>query len=154
MKKEIKLKNSGKTLIINTASVQEAKMLKNVLFSEIKKFPLGVKLLGNTESIFDKQVDFTAVLDFIKDVLISIDTSEEAESVIFDCLKHCVYDKVHKVTPDLFDVVEEAREDYYEIIFSCVEENLKPFIKGLISELSTRLQKLDRNQMLNLMLMQ
>lgn len=153
MKKEIKLQ-SGKTLIINTASTIEVKALKNVLFAEIKKYPLGIKLLGNTASIFDKQIDFTAVFDFIKDVLISIDTSEEAESVIFDCLKHCVYDKVHKVTPDLFDEVEEAREDYYEIIFSCIEENLRPFIKSLVSMFSIRLEKLGKSRLLNMMLNQ
>ena len=154
MKKEIKLKHSGKTLIINTASTSEAKALKNVIFNEIKKYPLGIKLLGNTQSIFDKQVDFTAVFDFIKDVLISIDTSDEAESVIYDCLKHCVYDKVHKVTPDLFDEVEEAREDYYEIMYSCIEENLRPFIKSLISTFSTHYMKLMNNRLLNTMLKQ
>lgn len=154
MKKEIKLQNSGKTLIINTASTLEVKILKNVLFAEIKKYPLGIKLLGNTESIFDKQIDFTAVFDFIKDVLVSIDTSEEAESAIFDCLKHCVYDKVHKVTPDLFDEIEEAREDYYEIIYACVEHNLAPFIKSLISTFSTHLTKIGKSQLLSTILKQ
>lgn len=154
MKKEFKLKSSGKTFIFNTAPTCEVKALKNVLFNEIKKYPLGIKLINNTASIFDKQIDFTAVFDFIKDCLISIDTSEEAESVIFDCLKHCVYDKVYKVTPDLFDEVEDARQDYYEIILICIEENLRPFIKSLVSTFSTRLEKLGNNRLLNMMLKQ
>lgn len=154
MKKEIKLQNSGKTLIINTASTLEVKILKNVIFAEIKKFPLGIKLLGHTESIFDKQIDFTAVFDFVKDVLISIDTSAEAESAIFECLKYCVYDKVHKVTPELFDEVEDARQDYYEIIYACVEHNLAPFIKSLISMFSTHLAKIGKSQLLNTILKQ
>ena len=154
MKKEIKLQNSGKMLIINTASVAEVKQLKNVLLEEFKKYPLGLKLLGNTESIFDKQVDFTSVFDFIKNVLISVDVSETAEYAIFECLKHCVYDKTHKVTQDLFDEVEEAREDYYEIIFACIEENLKPFIKSLVSMWKTKIPKLGDNQLLNMILNQ
>ena len=151
MKKEVKLQNSGKVLIINTATTEEVIVLKNCLLEEIKKHPLGLKLLGNTQSIFDKQVDFTAVFDFIKNVLISIDTSETTTNAIFDCLKHCVYDKTHKVTLSLFDEVEEAREDYYEIIFACIEENLKPFIKSLVSMWKTRLVKLGKDQLSNIL---
>ena len=154
MKKEITLQNSGKTLIINTASVEEVKYLKNVLLEELKKYPLGLKLLGNTASVFDKQVDFTSVFDFIKNVLISIDISEMAENAIFECLKHCVYDKTHKVTMDLFNEVEEAREDYYEIILSCIEENLRPFIKSLVSMWKTQAERLGKSQLLNIMLNQ
>lgn len=154
MKKEIKLQNSGKMLIINTASTAEVKYLKNVLLEEIKKYPLGLKLLGNTESVFDKQVDFTSVFDFIKNVLISVDISETAENAIFDCLKHCVYDRTHKVTLDLFDEIEEAREDYYEIIFACIEENLKPFIKSLVSMWKIQAEKLGKSQLLNMILNQ
>lgn len=152
MKKEIKLENSGKTLIINTASVEEVKYLKNVLLEELKKYPLGLKLLGNTASVFDKQVDFTSVFDFIKNVLISIDVSETAENAIFECLKHCVYDKTHKVTIDLFNEVEEAREDYYEIILACIEENLRPFIKSLVSMWKTQAERLGKSQLLNMIL--
>lgn len=154
MKKEIKLQNSGKMLIINTASTAEVKYLKNVLLEEFKKYPLGLRLLGNTESIFDKQVDFTSVFDFIKNVLISVDISETAENAIFDCLKHCVYDRTHKVTLDLFDEIEEAREDYYEIIFACIEENLKPFIKSLVSMWKIQAEKLGKSQLLNMILNQ
>lgn len=154
MKKEVKLQNSGKMLIINTATTAEVKYLKNALLEELKQYPLGLKLLGNTQSIFDKQVDFTSVFDFIKNVLISIDISETAENAIFDCLKHCVYDKTHKVTQDLFDEVEEAREDYYEIIFACIEENLKPFIKSLVSMWKIHAEKLGKSQLLNMILNQ
>ena len=154
MKKEIKLQNSEKTLIINTASVEEVKYLKNVLLEEMKKYPLGLKLLGNTTSIFDKQVDFTSVFDFIKNVLISVDISEVAEGAIFECLKHCVYDRTHKVTMELFNEVEEAREDYYEIIFACIEENLRPFIKSLVSMWKIQAEKLGKSQLLNTILSQ
>ncbi len=154
MKKEIKLQNSGKMLIINTASTAEVKYLKNVLLEEIKKYPLGLKLLGNTESVFDKQVDFTSVFDFIKNVLISVDISETAENAIFECLKHCVYDRTHKITLDLFDEIEEAREDYYEIIFACIEENLKPFIKSLVSMWKIQAEKLGKSQLLSMILNQ
>ena len=152
MKKEIKLQNSRKMLIINTASTAEVKHLKNVLLEEIKKYPLGLKLLGSTESIFDKQVDFTSVFDFLKNVLISVDISETAENAVFECLKHCVYDRTHKVNQNLFDEIEEAREDYYEIIFSCIEENLRPFIKSLVSMWKTQAERLGKSQLLSIIL--
>lgn len=152
--KEFKATNTGKSVIINVASTREAKELKRVILKEIQKNPLGLKLLGQTENVFDKQIDFTELIDFIKNVLIGIDTSQEVEDAIFNCLKHCVYDKTHKITESLFDDVPEAREDYYEIIYVCVEENLKSFIKSLVSTWKTHIVKLGKSQVLDTMLSQ
>ena len=77
-----------------------------------------------------KDIDFSAMLDFLKDVVIGADISEDVEAALWACLKHCTYQTAHRIDEELFDKVPAAREDYYEIIISCIEENLRPFIKS------------------------
>lgn len=140
--KEFKSAETGNTIIINCAPIKTVQRLKQVIFNEIKKSPIGIKLTGGETSIFEKEIDFTGVIDFIKDTLIGIDTSEEFLEAIFDCLQYCTYKKVYKIDEELFDRedVPEVRQDYYEIIFACVEENLRPFIKSLISTWKTHIK--------------
>lgn len=76
-------------------------------------------------------------LDDVLNLLIDIDTSEEFEKAIFECLKVCIYDtngKKLRISEQLFDDIPEAREDYYEIIAKCCEVNLRPFFKSLVSQ--------------------
>lgn len=140
--KEFKTTCTGNAVIINCATMKEVQRLKSVIFNEIRKSPIGIKLIGGETSLFEKEMDFTGIFDFIKNTLIGIDTSEEFNDAIFDCLKHCTYKKVHKITEELFDneAVPEARQDYYEIIFACIEENLRPFIQSLISTWKTHIK--------------
>lgn len=136
--------NTGNAVIINCAPTKSVQKLKQAIFNEIQKSPLGIKLIGG-EGLFDKEIDFTGVIDFLKNTLIGIDTSEAFTEAIYDCLQYCTYKKVYKIDEELFDnnAVPEAREDYYEIIFACIEENLRPFIKSLISTWKTHIK--DKN---------
>lgn len=149
--KDFKTQNGQKRVVINCATIKEVQNLKKVIFNELKKSPLGVKLTNGPESLFDKEIDFTGVIDFIKNTLIGIDISEEFEQAIFDCLKHCTYDTVYKIDESLFDndQVPEAREDYYEILYTCVEENLRPFLKSLVATWKTHIQSGKLLQVLN-----
>ena len=149
--KDFKIQNGQKRVVINCATIKEVQNLKKVIFNELKKSPLGVKLTNGPESLFDKEIDFTGVIDFIKNTLIGIDISEEFEQAIFDCLKHCTYDTVYKIDESLFDndQVPEAREDYYEILYTCVEENLRPFLKSLVATWKTHIQSGKLLQVLN-----
>ena len=81
-------------------------------------------------------------LDSILQLLVDIDTSDEFEKSVMECLKSCIYDKGGKnlkINSQLFDDIPEAREDYYEIVTKCVEVNLRPFFKSLVSEFNHRL---------------
>ena len=151
--KDFKATNTGNRIIINCASMKEVQKLKNVILKELKNSPLGLKLDNNNEDIMQKEIDFTGLLDFVKNTLIGIDTSVEFEEAIFDCLKHCTYKTVYKIDETLFDneQVPEAREDYYEIIWTCIEENLRPFSKSLLSVFKTHLKTANFVQMLNVM---
>lgn len=152
--KDFKSELTGNRIVINPASFGEVKKLKNVLFNEIRNQPLGLKLVGNTNNVLDKTIDFTAVIDFFKNVLIGADISEEIETALWACLKHCTYQTTYRIDEDLFDKVPEAREDYYEIIISCIEENLTPFIKSLVSKWKTLAPKLGESQALNVIFQQ
>ena len=141
--KEFTTQATGSTVIINCAPMKSVQKLKQVIFNEIKKSPIGIKLTGGENSLFEKEIDFTGVIDFIKDTLIGIDTSEAFNEAIYECLQYCTYKKVYKIDEALFDneAVPEARQDYYEIIVACIEENLRPFVKSLISTWKTHIKE-------------
>lgn len=129
--------NGNVAIEINPASFKEACNLKKAV---------GKSLTGKG---FLSDVDTTSLmdvkLDSILQLLVDIDTSDEFEKAVLECLKSCIYDKGGrniKITAQLFDDIPEAREDYYEIITKCVEENLRPFLKSLVSEFKHRLSTL------------
>ena len=151
--KDFKTENGKKRVVINCATIKEVQNLKKVIFNELKKSPLGLKLTEGPSSIFEKDIDFTGVIDFIKNTLIGIDTSEEFLEAIFACLKHCTYDSVYKIDEALFDndQVPEARDDYYEIIYTCIEENLRPFLRSLVATWKIHIQSGKLTQALSTM---
>lgn len=140
--KEFTCTNTGNKVVINTASFKDVQKLKQVILNEFKKSPIGVKLIGKDKTLFEKDIDFTGVIDFIKNTIIGIETSEEFNDAIFACLQYCTYKKVYKIDEALFDneAVPGARDDYYEILVACIEENLCPFIKSLISTWKTLIE--------------
>ena len=126
--------NGNVEVEIKPASFKEACNLKKAV---------GKSLIGKG---FLKDVDTTSLMDIkldsILQLLVDIDTSDEFERSVMECLKSCIYDKGGKnikITAQMFDDIPEAREDYYEIITKCVEVNLRPFFKSLVSEFNHRL---------------
>ena len=152
--KQFKAQNTGNKVIINCATLDETKKLKQAIIEELKKSPLGLKIIGQSKDLFEKEVDVTGVIEFIKNVLLGIDCSDEFDSAVFQCLRHCTYKDVYKIDKELFerDRCPEAREDYYEIIIACVEENLRPFLKSLVSLWKTHFQSNETFQKLGALL--
>lgn len=130
--------NGQKEVIINPASFKDAGSLKKA----VMKCLLGVKSLQGLD-IKNLNIDFKGIMDALLELIINIDTSDEFENAVLECLKVCIYDnsgKKVKIVPTMFDDIPEAREDYYEIVAKCCEENLRPFFKSLVSEFKTRFQ--------------
>lgn len=154
---DFKCKNTDNRVVINEAPFKDAIALKNALLSELVKYPLGLKLVnmlqtGNKDvfqNFLNKELDFTECFDFLKNVLISSDVSEDLNNKLFNCLKYCTYNTMYKIDDNLFDEVKDARLDYYEIIFACVRVNLYPFFKSLVSELSKYLNLVEMKSILN-----
>lgn len=156
---EFKTTNTNTRVIINTAPYKKAIKLKNVLLNEVLKNPMGLKIKESAEikNALEKELDFTGVLDFIKNILIGADISDEVNSALFDCLAYCLYDGTRKINEDLFDdeqYKEKIREDQYELFYKCIEVNLSPFIKSLASMWKTLSPKLGESQALNVILAQ
>lgn len=134
--------NTQKEVKINIASFKDASNLRKALMKSI------------VESDFTKGLDkgtlenmsFTSLLDIGLKLIFNADTSDSFEKAIFDCLKVCLYDTNHKITPQLFDDFPQARQDYYEIVSKCTEENLRPFFKSLVCEFQTRINQAQTSQ--------
>lgn len=152
---EFTTENTGARVVINVASMRQVTNLKNVILKEIIKNPLGLKLQENTEAktVLEKEIDISGLLDYLKNTIVQIEISEDFNRAIFDCLGKCTYD-MKRITPELFDDIPEARADYYEIIFKCIEENLRPFIKSLASKWKTLVQKIGESPLLSQILAQ
>lgn len=137
--KDFTTQNTNSRVVINCAPTDEVKRLKQTIVKEIQKSPLSLNLKGGMNAL-DQEIDLSGSLEFIKNVLLGIDCSDEFDEAIYACLRHCTYRTTEQITKDLFDRCPEAREDYYEIIFACIEENLRPFLKSLVSTLKMRFQ--------------
>lgn len=125
--------NGQKEVKINAASFKDAANLRKALVKCLKEE--GILKGSNLAEITN--IDVNTIIS----VLVNIDSSDEFEKAVMECLKVCIYDfmgKNIKITPQLFDDIPEAREDYYEIVTKCCEVNLAPFFKSLGSELKTR----------------
>ena len=151
--KDFKSEATGNRIVINSASFKEVLLLKQVIFNELAKNPLGIKLTGGTNLLLDKDIDFVGIIEFVKNAVLSIDSSPEFEEAIFNCLKYCTYKNTYKIDQDAFDnpqIKKEIREDYYTILVACLEENLNPFFKSLISAWKILIENKQIAQLLNL----
>lgn len=126
---------------IEAASFKDAVNLKKTAMKALKD-------AGLVDGLNINIGENTNILNKLSEVLLNLDTSEEFETAVFGCLKYCIYDfmgKNIKITPLLFDDIPEAREDYYEIVTKCCEENLRPFFNSLVTELKTRFGQMETN---------
>lgn len=133
--------NGNVNVKINIASFKEVADLKKA----------ALKALQDVEIIKDSNLNIEGLknqnpIKIITDLIINFDTSKDFEDALFACLKSCVYDaggKNLKINAQLFDDIVEAREDYYEIAAKCVEVNLTPFFKSLVSACKIQFAKIN-----------
>tara|TARA_R110000744_G_C19209653_1_gene545880 strand:- start:303 stop:719 length:417 start_codon:yes stop_codon:yes gene_type:complete len=116
---------TGAKVVINPADWKDAVNLKSAIAKELSKSDVKIEL--------DDLTNASDISEFIKLFLV-LDSSEVVYDNIFKCLARCTYHG-EKITEDTFEDIK-AREDYYEITFHCIKENLNPFFKGLRSRLS------------------
>lgn len=132
--------NGQKEVIINAASFKDASNLRKAVMKSIIESDFAKNLDKNAL----ESLNLTSILDVGLKLIFNADTSENFEKAIFECLKVCLYEN-KKITLQLFDDIPEAREDYYEIVSKCCEENLRPFFKSLVTEFQARLKMSDKN---------
>ena len=129
--------NRQKNVKITAASFQNTVKLKQA----VMKCLLDANVMKDVGDI--QNLGLSGIIDKVLNVLLTAETSTGFENTVFECLQTCIYDDKYKINKQLFDDIPEAREDYYEIVSKCVEVNLRPFFKSLVSELKTRFQALN-----------
>jgi len=121
---------SGAKVKIVSSDFKEVISLKNAVTRELKNS--GVNFANIDIQKFD--ILDSKILNTILEAVLSLDSSDEVYKNVFVCLKRCLYNG-QKITEDLFED-EAVREDYYQIVFETLKENLRPFFKGVVSQLS------------------
>lgn len=116
--KDIKLP-SGATLKVQPAPFAEAKALYQAVLEDLKAVAVGTKNeLGSA----------------LKDVLCVGFSSPKIDAALNACLVRCIYNSGSgdfKIGKDTFEDIK-AREDYVTVCMEVAEENLRPFLKGLM----------------------
>lgn len=139
---EILTQNGNKNLTIKVAGFQDAINLKKA----VAKCLLDAGVVKNLEL---QGLEFVTLIDKIAELLFSAEMSDDFNKAVFECLKYCYIEEngvKNKITPQLFDEKPELREDYYEIVSKCVEVNLSPFFKSLVTEFKTRFNQIAKSQ--------
>ena len=111
---------SGKILEISLASFSEANALSKAIAAEIKNLKI------------DKELDLQDP-NFLKDIVCTAISSEQILDCLKICMKRCMYDN-QKINDDSFEP-EENRQDYFFVCKEVLLETMRPFLKGLSSQL-------------------
>lgn len=111
---------SGAKIVINIAPWADAKALKKAIEREAAASGVAINLNADIS---------TLVRAFL-----AVDGSDAVDTALWPCLGRCTRNG-DKITEKTFDD-PDARKDYYEIVFACVEANLGPLAESLRSRFS------------------
>ena len=134
--KEFKGYNGAK-IVINEEIWGEVRKLKKVLAIELLKLGIDIdkEFLGQSE---ENLMVGSKLFQLLKDVYLTLEASDDFNDEIMNCLQYCTYDNI-QIKEQLFDDKPEAREDYYDMVIGCLEVNLAPFIKKVLSKFSNQI---------------
>ena len=127
---------NGAKIVINEATWGDVRKLKKVLAIELLKLGIDIdkEFLGQTK---ENLMVGSKLFQLLKDVYLTLEASDDFNDEIMNCLQYCTYDNI-QIKEQLFDDKPEAREDYYDMVIGCLEVNLSPFIKKILSKFSNQ----------------
>lgn len=127
---------NGAKIVINEATWGDVRKLKKVLAIELLKLGIDIdkEFLGQTKEYL---MVGSKLFQLLKDVYLTLEASDDFNDEIMNCLQYCTYDNI-QIKEHLFDDKPEAREDYYDMVIGCLEVNLSPFIKKILSKFSNQ----------------
>lgn len=108
---------SGAVLGLNLAPFADAKALAQALLVEAKAVTFG------------EDVDH---LGLWKDIVCTALSSKEIEKHVHKCMARCTYEG-SKITNDTWESAS-ARGDYVPAVYRVIEENVSPFLNGLLPD--------------------
>lgn len=122
--KEVTL-SSGVVLKITLAPLDDAKALLDAMLEEAT----GVEIRGSSE-----------FGDLCKNMLAKGISSKKVDAAFKKCLTRCAYNG-QKIDADTFQG-RKAREDYLDVMYEVVMENISPFTKSLYARFSDMLVRM------------
>lgn len=127
---------NGAKIVINEATWGDVRRLKKVLAIELLKLGIDIdkEFLGQSE---ENLMVGSKLFQLLKDVYLTLEASDDFNNEIMNCLQYCHYDNI-QIKEQLFDDKPEAREDYYDMVIGCLEVNLAPFIKKILSKFTNQ----------------
>jgi hypothetical protein len=133
---------SGAALHVGTAEFSKAAALMQAVLKQLSGIKLNVADMQR--DMEELKNDPSSLMTFI-DKAISLATSDDVKSAVFACMGTVKYspkanEALISVDAQLFDdqeFGEQAREDYYTILYRIVEVNCKPFFAKTFSGLLT-----------------
>ncbi len=127
---------NGAKIVINEATWGDVRRLKKVLAIELLKLGIDIdkEFLGQSE---ENLMVGSKLFQLLKDVYLTLEASDDFNDEIMNCLQYCHYDNI-QIKEQLFDDKPEAREDYYDMVIGCLEVNLSPFIKKIVSKFTNQ----------------
>jgi hypothetical protein len=120
---------TGKKIVINPADFEDVWNLKSEIGRVMSGSDFNMNVDGSKE-MMDQDFDVAQIAK----IALLVDSSRDIRDALFTCLARCTRDG-EKITMSTFNDID-AREDYYEIVIACLKENLRPFFKALLSQLS------------------
>lgn len=120
--------NNKVKVTINRASWADMNLLKQ---EALKCIDINNVTLPNSDAEF---------INMCASLLIKAETSQTFNEALFRCLKNCFWNESISITEQLLEDKPEIIDDYYEIASNCIEVNLRPFFKSLVTEFSRRFQ--------------
>ena len=86
--------STGKKIVINCASMKNAKRLRKALANELLKVNIDVGNPKDLSELSNTFKDTNKWLNIFKEILLGLETSEDFDNVINDCMKECTYDNI------------------------------------------------------------
>lgn len=121
---------SGAKVKINVADFEDAQNLKFAIQKALKAEGFEMKDMGDILS---------ADMWPIAKLAMAVDCSKEVNEALWPCLVRCSRNG-EKITKQTFEPVD-ARQDYYEIVVSCIKENVGPLFVGVSAVLKKLFSK-------------
>ena len=100
-------------VVMPLAPFKDAMSLKNAIEKELKESGAQLDLKADISTLF-----------------LSVDSSDAVYKALMVCAGRGTYNH-EKINEKTFETVE-GREDYYEVMITCLKVNVAPFFKGLL----------------------
>lgn len=129
MANQVKVLESGASIEIQMASWEVCNRLLKAVMREIESVKISVGIRPGMKSLAELDVN-EDVLNTIKDIAARLISSDNVETILWECFKTVTYRGKRITTKDIFEP-EDARCDYLPIAKEVLVYNLAPFFKNL-----------------------